>query len=256
MLAGKPFAGAGEAGLNFVGDEENAVLAANVLQVLEVIARGNNEPSFAENRFGDDCGDGFGRDGTLEGVFEMVRKSFGGGSFFTAIGIGIGDTVDVAGARLKTGFLGMRFAGERHGEKRAAVKGVLKTDDGGALGVSAGDFDGVFDGFGAGVYQDGFLREVAGGEGVQFFGDSHVAFVGSDGETEVQVLFELLADRGEHSRRAMPGVETPDATGKIEVAIAINVFEDGAFGARGENGRGVGGAARNGGFAAGHKGAG
>src|SRR6266478_10035060 len=74
MFGGKPFAGAGEAGLHFVGDEENAVLAADILQQLEIIARGDDEAAFAENGFGDDGGDGFGSNGTLEGVFEVVRK--------------------------------------------------------------------------------------------------------------------------------------------------------------------------------------
>src|ERR1700745_109722 len=43
MFGGEPFAGAGEAGLHFVSDEEDAVLAADILQELEVIARRNDE---------------------------------------------------------------------------------------------------------------------------------------------------------------------------------------------------------------------
>src|SRR5258708_7489359 len=97
MFGGEPFAGAGEAGLHFVGDEENAVLAADVLQQLEVVARGNDEAAFAENGLSDDGGDGFRSDGALEGVFEVVRKGFGGGALFATIGIGEGNAVDVAG---------------------------------------------------------------------------------------------------------------------------------------------------------------
>src|SRR5439155_15472119 len=151
MFGGKPFAGAGETGLHFVGDEENAVLAANVLQQLEVAARRNDEAAFAKNRFGDDGGDGFRSDDTLEGVFEVVRESFGGGTFFATVRISERDAVDVAGERREAGFIRMRFAGERHGEKRAAMEGIFETDDGGTLSVGAGDLDGVFDGFGARV---------------------------------------------------------------------------------------------------------
>src|SRR5690242_8720751 len=85
MFGGKPLAGAGEAGLHFVGDKENALLAANVLQQLEVIARRNNEAAFAKDGFGDHGGDGFGSDNTLERVFQVVRESFAGGSFFAAV---------------------------------------------------------------------------------------------------------------------------------------------------------------------------
>src|SRR5258708_32620906 len=112
MFGGEPFAGAGEAGLHFVGDEENAVLAADILQELEIIVRGDDEAAFAKNRFGDDGSDGFGSDGTLEGIFEMMREGFRGGAFFAAIGIGERNAVNVAGERLEAGFIRMRLAGE------------------------------------------------------------------------------------------------------------------------------------------------
>src|SRR5258708_14727946 len=128
MFRGEPFAGACKTGLHFVSDEENAVFAACVLQQLEIITRGNNEAAFAENRFSDDGSDGFGGDGTLEGVFEIMRESFRCGTFFGAVGIGKRNAVNVAGKRLAAGFIGMRLAGKRHGQKRAAMEGVLKTN--------------------------------------------------------------------------------------------------------------------------------
>src|SRR5690242_1842053 len=54
MFGSEPFTSAREARLDFVGNEENAVLAADILQQLEVIARGDDKTAFAENRFGDD----------------------------------------------------------------------------------------------------------------------------------------------------------------------------------------------------------
>ena len=112
MFGGEPFAGAGETGLHFVGDKENAVLAANILQQLEVVARRNDEAAFAEDGFGDDGGDGFGSDGTFERIFKMMRESFGGGSFFAAIRISERNAVNVAGERCEAGLIRMRFAGQ------------------------------------------------------------------------------------------------------------------------------------------------
>src|SRR5713226_4322560 len=57
MFGGEQLAGAGESGLHFVANEENTVLAADILQQLEIIARGNDEAAFAENGLGDDGGD-------------------------------------------------------------------------------------------------------------------------------------------------------------------------------------------------------
>src|SRR5712691_5839646 len=97
MFGGEPFAGASEAGLHFVGDEENAVVAADVLQQLEVAGRRNDEAAFAENGLGDHGGDGFGSHRTLESVFEVMRESFRGGAFFGPVGISERNAVDVAG---------------------------------------------------------------------------------------------------------------------------------------------------------------
>jgi len=46
-------------------------------------------------------------------------------------------------------------------------------------------------------------------------------------------------------------VEAANSAGEIEVAIAVDVIDSGAFGARGEDGSSVRGAAGNGGFAGG-----
>ena len=170
-----------------------------------------------------------------------------------AIWIGERNAIDVAGERLKARFVGMRFAGERHGEKRAAVECVFETDDRGTLCVGARDLDGIFDGFGAGIEKNGFLRELAGGERVQFFSDGDVAFVRRDRETEMQMFFELRLNRGDDTRRAVANVEAADAAGKIDVPVAVDVFDGGAIGACRENGRGVGGPARDGSFAARHQ---
>src|SRR6266478_2126297 len=167
----------------------------------------------------------------------MMRKRFRGGSLFGAVGIGERNAVDVAGKGREAGFIRMRFAGERHGEKGAAV-------------------DGVFDGFGAGVEEDGLFREIARSQGVEFFGDGNVAFVGSDGEEQMQMPLELFADGGEHARRAMADVEASNAASEIKIAIAVDVLDGGAVRAGGENWSGIRRAAWNGGFAAGHQGAG
>ena len=73
----------------------------------------------------------------------------------------------------------MRFASERHGQHGAAVKRVFEADDGGPARVGAGDFHGVFDGFGAAIHQNAFFRERAGNERIQFFGEGDIFFVGA-----------------------------------------------------------------------------
>src|SRR5579883_1996348 len=253
MLGGKPAAGARETGLDFIGDEKNAVLAADVLENGEIAARRNDEAAFAEDRLGDDGSDGFRRYGALEGVLEMVSEGFGSRAGSAAVGIGEGDAIDIAGERLEAGFIRMRLAGEAHGEKGAAVEGILEANDGGPARVSAGDFDGVFDGFGAGIQEDGLFLEAAGSQGIDFFSERDVALIGRDGEAKVQVHFELRAEGRSDTRGLMTHIEAADSAGEIEVAVAVNVFERGAIGGGDEDRHGVVGAARDSGFAAGHE---
>ena len=69
----------------------------------------------------------------------------------------------------------------------------------------------------------------------------------------MQMLPELLADRGDHAAGAMTDVEAADTAGKIEIAITVDVLDDGAIGARSENERGIRRSARNGAFASRHQ---
>src|SRR5580692_745515 len=138
MLGSEPFAGACESRLHFVRNEEDAVLAANILEKLEVIAWGNDETAFAENGFDDQSGNGFRGDGALEGVFEMMRKFSSGGARRIAIRVCKRNAVDIASKRLKACFVRMRLAGQRHGEKRAPMESIFETDYCGAFCIGAG----------------------------------------------------------------------------------------------------------------------
>ena len=55
----------------------------------------------------------------------------------------------------------MRLAGERQRHHGASVEGVFESDDAGAAGVGAGNLHRVLDGFGAGIYKDGFLGKLS-----------------------------------------------------------------------------------------------
>src|ERR1700675_3638636 len=97
MFGCKPFAGARETRLHFIRYEEDAVLAADILEKLEIIMGRNDETAFAENRLGDYGGDGLRCYGTFESVFQMMREIGGSRAGWIAIGICERNTIDVAG---------------------------------------------------------------------------------------------------------------------------------------------------------------
>src|SRR5271155_3406497 len=108
MFGGEPFSGAGEAGLDFISAEEDAVFAAEVVEDAEIIARGNDEATFAENRLRNYGGHGFWRDDALESLFEVVRKALGGCAAFCAVGVGVRNAIDLAGEGREANFVGIR----------------------------------------------------------------------------------------------------------------------------------------------------
>src|ERR1700681_3005400 len=113
MLRSEPFSGAADSGLDFIRDENNSVLAADVVKDAEVVPRRHDKSAFAKHWLGNHRRDGLGRDNPFEGIFQMMRESFGSGSLLSAIGVGERNPVNVARERRKPGFIRMRLARQR-----------------------------------------------------------------------------------------------------------------------------------------------
>src|SRR5438309_7274948 len=110
------------------------------------------------------------------------------------------------------------------------MKGVFEGDDAGTLGVGAGYFHGVFDGFGSAVDEESLLRKVAGSDFIHALGEADVSLVGGDLNTGVEEAVELVFDSGDDFVATVAHVEAADASGEIEVAVAVDVFEPGVCG--------------------------
>src|SRR5271156_3626155 len=128
------------------------------------------------------------------------------------------------------------------------MESVLEADDRRTSRVSSRDFDGILNGFGAAIQQYRFFGKVPGHERVQFLRQFHIFFVGSDAETGMDKFVQLFANCSDDSRRTVPDVQHADAACEIEEPISINIFENGALGARCEYRSRMGNTARNGGF--------
>ncbi len=66
MFDGKELSGAANSCLHFIGDEHDAMLAANFLEDAKKLRRWNYKSTFAENGLDDYGGDGFGGDQRLK----------------------------------------------------------------------------------------------------------------------------------------------------------------------------------------------
>ncbi len=221
-------AGAAEAGLHLVGDEHDAVLVAQRAQPLHRLGLNDVEATLALDRLEDDCGHARGLDVGLEQQFHRLFRLVEAGAV-----AGKRSVIDLGRKGAEAGLVGLHFSGERHGKQAAAVEGAAKGNHPWALGVGAGNLDGVFHRLSAGGEQRGFLGVAAGREGVELFGQADIAFIRHDLIAGVGEVLQLLLQRGDDLGMAMADVHHRDAAGEVDIALAFDVPQLGALGAVG-----------------------
>ncbi len=141
MLHGKPFARAPEARLDFIGNQHNAMLVAELAQPHQKFFRRNVKSAFALHRLDDDGGNAR----SLHIAFEQHLDGVNGIINADALVLDRKRHMpDAAGHRAKTRLVGQDFSGERHAEQCAAMKGPVEGDDIGTPRVAARKLDGVF----------------------------------------------------------------------------------------------------------------
>ena len=189
VLEREQLAGAGEAGLDLVGDEDDAVLVAERAQRVQEIGRRDVEAAFALHRLDDDAGDrrrvGLILEDRLEGLQALGRRG-------AVIEVREGDVVDVGREGTEALLVGHGLAGQRHAHVRAAVEAAGERDDAGTAGEAARDLDGVLDRFGAGGGQHRLGGPGDGCDGVQPLGERDVVLVRRHLKADVAEALELL----------------------------------------------------------------
>ena len=232
VLDGEHLAGAAEAGLHLVGDEEDAVAVEDFLDALEVAGRRHQDAALAHHRLGDEGGDIAARlvvDGPLDHLGAALGHHFRiVGAEGVAIDVrrwGEGDAGQVGAAAR----LARLVAGDGEGARRAAVEGVGEGDELPLAGVRLGQAHGRLDALGAGVAEEGLLQAARRDLG-QLLGqlghDRHVIDVGRG----VDDLVHLRLGGGDHARVAVPGVDDGDAGEAVDVLRAVLVPDGRALG--------------------------
>ena len=145
VLDGPPLAGAADAALDFVGDQQNAVLVADAAQLLHEDRGSDHVSAFALDGLNEDGGDFLRRQNRLEEfVFDEARTSecerFGilRAAFAAAINIGITNMSDARNQRGEAPPLLRLGSGQRERAHGASVERAEERDDVLPLGVVAG----------------------------------------------------------------------------------------------------------------------
>ena len=203
VLIAEQVAGAADAGLDLVEDQQQAVLVAQLAQALEESVRQHAHAALAHHRLDHD-GAGLRADRLL-GRFQ----------------IGISHLIEAFDRRAEA-FQVFLVAGGGDGRERAAVEGAFEGDDAVALRLAvrrlvfARHLDRAFDGFGAGVLEEHGVGEAQGAQPV----GQPLAFRDAVEIGDVPELLRLLGERLDHvGMRMAEGVDR-NAGGKVEIALA------------------------------------
>ncbi|CAM2137885.1 hypothetical protein PT2222_100011 [Paraburkholderia tropica] len=223
-------AGAREARLHFVGDQQDAVRVADLAQAAHEVRRRLVEAAFALNRFEDDRGDALRIDVGLEQHLDVLERV---GRADAVDRVGVRRVVDVGRERTEVQLVRRDLAGERHAHHRAAVETAREGDHARTAGRGARDLDGVFDGFRAGREERGLLREAARCARGDLFGQRDVRLVRHDLVGGVREAVELRLDGGDDLRMAVARVAHGDAGGEVDDAAAFDVPQFRVFSALG-----------------------
>ena len=220
-------AGAPAAGLHLVGDVDDPVPLAELLQRADELGRHRDEPALALHRLEHEAGDRVGRDVLLEQQLEAGERVLDRDA---AVRIGRRRAVDLRRERPEA-LLVDELRGHRHRQVGAAVEGAVEDDDARPAGRGARDLDRVLDRLGARVDEQRLRLALARPERVQPARDLDVRLVHPDHEALVQVVVDLLVHGADDGLRVVPEVLAGDPAGEVEHLVAVGVPERRALGA-------------------------
>ena len=164
MCTGKKFAGAAKAGLHFIGDKDDAALAADLRQRRQKSGRRHDKATFPKHRLNHNRCNGLGCHHAAKGLIEqLVDLPCGHRSAVGEPRIGghaERDAINIGQEGAETFLVGMSLAGERQAHHGAAVKAIFHREDRGAAGKGARNLHRVLHRFRAAVHQESLLGKV------------------------------------------------------------------------------------------------
>lgn len=196
-----------------------------------------DEAALAEHRLDDDRGDVVRAD-LLGDLVDRLGGGLGARVLLAgrpAVAVGHRDAVDLGRERAEAVLVRHVLRGQRHRQVRTAVVAVVEDDDRLALGVGAGDLDGVLDGLGAGVEEGGLLLVVARRQLGERLGDRDVALVRRDHEAGVGEVLQLGGGAADHGLGGGADGGHGDTGTEVDEAVAVDVLDDAAVDLGGEH---------------------
>ncbi|EAU67297.1 hypothetical protein STIAU_4929 [Stigmatella aurantiaca DW4/3-1] len=216
----EPLPRAREAGLHLIGNEQDAVLVAQLSQAPHQLGGRHVEAALSLHRLDEDGRHPLGLDVRLEEVLKRPERVLHADA---VQGDRKGHMVDLRRKRPEACLVRHHLSGERQAHHRPAVEPPAEGDDAAAARGRTGDLHRVLDGLGPRGEEGRLLGERPRRQPVEPLGQPHVGLVGDDLVGAVREGIELGLHRLDHPRVAMPRVEHRDAAREVDEAAALHV---------------------------------
>src|SRR5580704_6142103 len=236
MLVGKHLPGASKAGLDFVGDEQNAVLIEDLLDLFEVIRWRHDDAAFAHHRLGNEGGDIGGSretDDIVDRAGALAATFFGIVAPRRTVSVGSGREGN-AGSVRATAFLATLVAGDAEGSPTASVKTGVESDELVLAGIEPRQLHGAFNGFGAAVAEESF-GESAGSDVRDLLGEIGDGLHMVDIGRAVDKLVHLSFGGSDDLPIVVSGIDYGNAGKTIEVLAAVDIGDGSTAGVVNDN---------------------
>src|SRR6266702_3987087 len=234
VLDGPPLSGSAGAGLDVIGDQQNAMPVADAPNLLQENVGRDDVAAFALDRLQNDCGNLFGRQRGLEQlVFDETRagepERFRGRQSFVAaaIRVRIGNVSDARNERREAALLLNLRAGKRKRSHGASVKAAEEADDVLASSVIARQLQRAFNRLRAGVAVVDAMRAGHGRDCRETFGKRRHLLVIKIGAGHVDEPGALVLNCPDDLGMTVAGGGDGDAGGEVEILVAIDIFDPG-----------------------------
>ena len=224
VLDGEHAPGAGQAALDLVGDEQDAVLVAERTQRGQEARRRHHETTLAEDRLDDDRRHRLRRHRGGEHAIDVLTVGDGTARARSVVArakaVRIAHVVHAGQERADPGPIFRPAGGERHRRVGAPVERTGERDHLGASGGTARQLHGSLDGLGAAVAEED-LVEALGRDAHQRLGRlDHPRMHG--GHRGVPQAVHLLVDRLHDGRMAVPETGDADAAAEVEHVATVD----------------------------------
>ena len=235
MLHRKQLAGPARSALNLIGNQNNAVLVADLANPFQEARRNGNKARLALHRLDQKRSHGgridLGNHGVVQLLNRIVDVLLLGKPCRGTIQIGERKPHNLRREGPEAGLEQAVLAGQAKRQQRAPVISALEADDGRAARELARQLDGILHALRAAVGQQRLFLEVSRRNLVQQLGQGEHGLIGRNQRAGMNAALRLPLDRFHHRRGRMAHSQHSNSAGQVDQRVAVNVVDQRALGA-------------------------